>query len=112
MNSPLASNGLLHVLSDEGVYRCYRAVDGEVLQERRAVGPVKASMVATANRIYITETCGKTTVIENGSAWNVLAVNDLSSEVVASPAISNGDFIMRTRDSLVLIRDHANGPPQ
>lgn len=105
MNSPLLSSGFLHVMSDEGIYRCYRATDGEVLQERRAVGPVKASMVATANRIYITETCGKTTVIENSPSWNVLAVNNLSSEVVASPAISNGDFIVRTRDSLFLIRD-------
>ena len=107
MNSPLVSHGFLHVLSDEGVYRCYRAADGEVLQERRAVGPVKASMVANQDRIYITETSGKTTVIKNSSEWSVLSVNDLSSEVVASPAISNGDFIIRTRTSLILLRDDA-----
>jgi hypothetical protein len=45
------------------------------------------------------------TIIENGSEWKVLSVNDLASEVVASPAISNGDFIIRTRNSLVLLRD-------
>ncbi len=105
MNSPLASHGLLHVLSDEGVYRCYRAATGELLNERRAVGPLKASMVATPNHIFITELNGRTTVIANEAAYNVVATNDLDEEVVASPAISNGDFILRTRDHLWLVRE-------
>ncbi len=104
MTSPLASHGLLHVLSDEGVYSCFRSKDGELLQQRRAVGPVKASMVATQDRIYINEVSGKTTVIANDSSWTVLATNEIEGEVVASPAFSNGDVVLRTRDSLLLIR--------
>ncbi|MEM8736231.1 MAG: PQQ-binding-like beta-propeller repeat protein [Planctomycetota bacterium] len=105
MTSPLVYNGNVHVLSDEGIYRCYRAVDGEVLKEKRPVGAVRASMVATEDHIFVTEKSGKTTVITNDSNWNVVAENELDEGVLASAAISNGDLIFRTTNHLVLIRD-------
>ncbi len=105
MTSPLTDNGLLHVLSDEGVYRCYRAETGEVLKELRAVGPTRASMVSTPERIYIMAESGRTTVIANDASWNVLARNEIGEDVVASPAISNGDLFIRSKSSLLLIRE-------
>ncbi|MFN3189003.1 MAG: PQQ-binding-like beta-propeller repeat protein [Aureliella sp.] len=105
MTSPLVSKGTVHILSDDGVYRSYRAVDGEVLNEKRAVGAVRASMVATDEHIFVTEKSGKTTVITNDASWNVVAENELGEGVMASAAISNGDFIFRTTNHLVLVRD-------
>lgn len=105
MTSPLVCRGLLHILSDEGVYRCYETKTGRVVNELRGVGPVRASMVATPDRIYITEKQGRTTVIANNSDWQVLSVNEIGEEVMASAAISGGDFVLRTLRHLVLIRD-------
>jgi hypothetical protein len=105
MNSPLCNNGLLHVMSDEGVYRCYRTRDGHVLQEKRVGESVKASMVGNSERIYITAVDGKTTVIANSAEFNTLAENQLSGSIVASPAISNGDIVIRSETHLILIRD-------
>lgn len=105
MTSPLVSQGRLHVLSDEGVYRCYDCKTGKVLKQLRAVGPVRSSMFATKDRIYITEQSGRTTVISNNEKWKVLAVNELDEQVLASSAISNGDIAIRTAASLFLIRD-------
>ncbi len=105
MNSPLCHNGLLHVMSDEGVYRCYKTHDGTVLQEKRVGESVKASMVANSDRIYITAVNGKTTVIANNAEFQILAENQLDGSIVASPAISNGDIIIRTETHLVLIRE-------
>ncbi len=107
MTSPLVSQGRLHVLSDEGVYRCYDCKTGKVLKQLRAVGPVRSSMFATKDRIYITEQSGRTTVVANNEKWEVLAVNDLDEQVLASSAISNGDIVIRTTASLFLIRDKA-----
>ncbi|MCA9126458.1 MAG: PQQ-binding-like beta-propeller repeat protein [Planctomycetales bacterium] len=109
MTSPLLFDGRLHILSDEGVYRCYEASSGRVLNERRAVGAVKASMIANANYIFVTEVSGRTTVIKNDESWSVVSQNQLDEEVVASPALSNGDLIIRGRNHLFLIRQGATG---
>ncbi len=87
------------------VYRCYTAATGELLKELRGVGAIRASMVSTTDRIYMVAESGRTTVIANDSSWNVLARNEIGEEVVASPAISNGDLIIRSKSSLLLIRD-------
>jgi outer membrane protein assembly factor BamB len=105
MTSPLLTLGRLHILSDEGVYSCFDPKTGELLLQRRVVGAVKASMVANQQYIYITESSGRTTVINNGSEWNVVSENDLGEPVVASPAISNGDLIIRGEQHLYLIRN-------
>jgi outer membrane protein assembly factor BamB len=106
MTSPLLTGGKLHVLSDEGIYSCFDSKTGKLLWQRRAVGAVKASMVANQQHIYITESSGRTTVINNGSEWDVVSENELGEPVVASPAISNGDVILRGERHLYLIRNN------
>lgn len=105
MTSPLASKNNLHILSDEGIYRCYETSTGKKLREFRPVGPVRASMVANEDYIFVTEKSGKTTVIKNDSTWTVVAENELDEEVLASAAISDGDFVLRGTNNLYLIRE-------
>ena len=104
MNSPLLTQGRLHVLSDDGIHTCYDPKSGERLAQRRAVGAVRASMFANESHIYITEVSGKTTVIENKAEWNVVSENELGEQMVASPAVSNGDIVLRGTSNLYLIR--------
>lgn len=105
MTSPLLTQGTLHVLSDEGVYSCYDPKSGKQLMQRRAVGPIRSSMIANDNYIYITEVSGKTTVIQNNAGWKVVAENELGERIVASPAVSNGEIIFRGEQHLFLIRN-------
>ena len=105
MTSPLLAHGKLHVLSDEGVYSCFEPKSGRLLNQHRAVGNVRSSMVANRKNIYITEESGRTTVVNAESEWSVVAENDLGEGVVASPAISNGDIFIRGEKHLFLIRD-------
>ncbi|HBE68946.1 MAG TPA: serine/threonine protein kinase [Planctomycetaceae bacterium] len=104
MTSPLTDGSLLHILSDEGVYRCYDCQTGKVLNALRPVGPVRASMVATKDHIFVTEKCGKTTVIKNNANWEVVSENDIGEEVLASAAIAGNEFIIRSTQHLFLIR--------
>ena len=104
MTSPLFSKGKLHILSDEGIYRCYDPASGRVLKEVRAVGSLQSSMIASEDYIYITETSGRTTVIKNDENWTVVAKNDLNDRVVSSLAASQGTLFVRTNDSLIALR--------
>ncbi|MDX1925856.1 MAG: PQQ-binding-like beta-propeller repeat protein [Pirellulaceae bacterium] len=103
MTSPLLSKGKLHILSDEGIYRCYDPVSGRVLKEVRAVGATQSSMIASGDHIYITETSGRTTVVKNDEHWTVVAENDLNERVVSSLAASNGVLFIRTASSLIAV---------
>jgi outer membrane protein assembly factor BamB len=107
MNSPLCDKGLLHMVSDDGVYRCCQTHDGKVLKVHRVGASIRASMVGNSDRIYITSVDGKTTVIANNAGFQVLAENQLEGTFIASPAISNGDLIFRTETHLILIRQAA-----
>jgi hypothetical protein len=56
--------------------------------------------VAADGKIYTTSLEGKASVIRAGGEWEVLAVNDLGGEVLATPAIAEDRIYMRTRDRL------------
>ncbi len=103
MTSPLLSKGKLHILSDEGIYRCYDPASGRVLKEVRAVGSLQSSMIASEDYIYITETSGRTTVIKNDEHWTVVAENDLNERVVSSLAASSNTIFIRTDKSLIAL---------
>lgn len=105
MTSPLLSKGKLHILSDEGIYRCYDPASGSVLKEIRAVGATQSSMIASEDYIYITETSGRTTVIKNDEHWTVVAENNLNERVVSSLAASNNIIFIRTDESLIALRN-------
>jgi hypothetical protein len=106
MTSPLLSKGRLHIVSDEGIYRCYDPASGQVLKEVRAVGALQSSMIANNDYIYITETSGRTTVIKNDEHWTVVAENDLNERVVSSLAASEGMIFIRTEKSLFAVHGY------
>jgi outer membrane protein assembly factor BamB len=103
MTSPLVSKGRLHIFSDEGIYNCFEAKTGRVLKTVRAVGSVRASMIANDERIYLVEEDGTTTVFRNDDTWTVLAKNALSESVIASPAVAPGQLIIRGTKHLYAI---------
>lgn len=105
VTSPYYRDGLLHIVSDDGIYRSYDANSGELHTNRRVATKVDASMVGCADRVYITDAEGKTIVIRNSAEYEVLAKNDLGETIVASPAISDGDIVIRSESHLYLIRE-------
>jgi len=62
-----------------------------------------ASPVYAAGRIYLANYNGKTTVIEPGRSFNVLAVNKLDDGFMASPAIVENALILRSKTHLYRI---------
>ena len=100
LSSFVAVGGRLFWVTDDGVAWCADAATGETVWRERLGGNHAASPLAAGDRIYFTNDDGKTTVIEAGPEFKVLAENPLGERVQASPAASQGNLFIRTAKHL------------
>jgi outer membrane protein assembly factor BamB len=103
-SSPVLVGDLLYTLSDRGVLICKQAITGETVWTERLGGRYGASLLYADNRIYISSKEGKTTVIEPGRKFRVLAVNELDGFLGASPAVAGKSLLLRTKTHLYRIQ--------
>ena len=93
----------LFAITDGGVATCMNAATGELLWQQRVGGNFSASPVAAEGRVYFVGDNGETTVIKAGTEFEVLAKNSLDETVQASPAIAQGQLLIRTQKHLFAI---------
>jgi outer membrane protein assembly factor BamB len=101
--SPVLAGDFLHVISDDGVYTCLDPTTGAVQYNGRKLGPVSSSPVVAAGRVYFFEDSGRCTVVENGAAFEVVAMNEIGEAVYTTPAFAAGSLFVRTESNLVRI---------
>jgi outer membrane protein assembly factor BamB len=104
-SSPVLVGDLLYTLSDNGVLICKQAKTGQTVWSERLDGKYGASPLYADNRIYISSKDGKTTVIEPGRKFRVLAVNELDGFLGASPAVAGKSLLLRTKTHLYRIEN-------
>lgn len=99
VSTPLWMDGLLYVVKDDqGVIYCVDAATGELHygpQRLPGVRGVYASPVGADGRVYIAGRRGTTAVIRAGADFEVLAVNTLDENFVASPALADDAIYLR-----------------
>ena len=103
-SSPALVGDLLYMVSDLGVLICMEATTGKQVWSERLEGKYGASLLATADRIYLSNIKGTTTVIATGREYRELAVNQLDGELWASPAVTGHALLLRTKSHLYLIQ--------
>lgn len=105
--SLLHLDGRVYAMTDTGVATCYEAATGTIVWQERVGGNFSASPVSAAGRIYFVGDNGQTTVLDASKTFRVVARNPLveGEEVQASPAISQGLFLLRTRRNLWAFKD-------
>jgi hypothetical protein len=101
--SPLAYQGLVYVTGDKGVCLCLDAARGTVKNKRRLGEQFHASPVAGDGKVYVTSKEGVVRVLRAGPEMEVLAENNLEETIVASPAISRGQFFLRGEKHLFCV---------
>ena len=101
--SLLLLDGLLFMVNDTGIVTCLSAADGSEVWRSRISDSYSASPVAAEGRIYFSSEDGKTTVIEAGKTFKVLAENVLDDGIMASPAIDGRALYLRTKSHLYRI---------
>jgi outer membrane protein assembly factor BamB len=103
MPSPVMSGGRIFVISDGGVASCLDAATGKSIWRERLPGKYSASALLGAGRVYFCSHEGRTTVVEASNQFTVLAENELDGQLMASPAVVDGDLLLRTESHLYRI---------
>jgi outer membrane protein assembly factor BamB len=101
--SPLLVGNDLYYVSDTGVLSLADATSGQIVWQQRLGGNYSASPVFADGRIYFQSEEGVTTVIAPGREYTRLAVNRLDGATLASMAVSNGSFYIRSYSHLYRI---------
>lgn len=106
IQTPIVYRGLLYSGTNAGVLKCYDAVTGEQHYEQRLMPEAtgfSASPVAGDGKVYCTSEGGDVVVVRAGRTFEVLARNTMGESCMATPAISRGSLILRSRSHLVAI---------
>ena len=94
--SPLLVGDELYVVSDIGIASAVDAKTGALHWIQRLGGNFSASPVSVDGRIYFLSEEGIATVIAPGRAFRVLAKNTVDGRTLASLAVSDGAFFLRS----------------
>ena len=106
MQTPLVYGEFLYCCNDSGILTCLDAASGEeVYRQRLGSGRsgFTSSGVAADGKLYFASEEGEVFVVKEGFEFEQLAQNDLGEECMASPAISDGMLLYRTRGQLIAI---------
>jgi outer membrane protein assembly factor BamB len=104
-SSPVLVGDLLYLLSDKGILTCKEALTGKTVWSERLEGEYGASLLHADTRIYISSKQGKTTIIQPGRTFRVLAVNELDGFIGASPAVAGRSLLVRTKTHLYRVEN-------
>jgi hypothetical protein len=102
-SSPLLVGDELYMVSDIGIATCLDAKTGKIHWQERFPGDHSASPIFADGRIYFLNERGVTTVLAPGKQFRRLAVNSLDGWTLASLAVSEGAFFIRSDTHLYRI---------
>jgi outer membrane protein assembly factor BamB len=94
---------LIFMVNDVGIASCVEAKTGTVVWTSRIAGTYSAAPISAAGRVYFFSEDGKTTVIDAGREFKVLAENLLDDGFMASPAMVANALVLRTKTHLYRI---------
>ena len=106
--SAIVLGNLLYMINDmQSILTALDARTGTLVYQERLGEPVRegfsASPVAVGDEIFFTNDEGQTFVVQAGSTFKLLRVNELKAQVLASPALAGGTWYWRTDRELLAI---------
>jgi ankyrin repeat protein/outer membrane protein assembly factor BamB len=99
MPTPIVYGEYLYTCSNAGMVTCYEAKTGKQVYKERlgAQGGYTASPVAADGKLYFPSEESGVQVVRAGPKFELLASNPLGDACMATPAISDGMLIVRTK---------------
>ncbi|MGE3509817.1 MAG: PQQ-binding-like beta-propeller repeat protein [Vicinamibacterales bacterium] len=101
--TPLVYRDVMYLVKNGGIITALDPQTGEVLKTGRASQAIDdyfASPVAGDGKVYFVSHSGKVTVLKAAAQWAVLSASDLDEPVQATPAIADGQVLVRTNRSV------------
>lgn len=109
MPTPIAVGHRLFTCNDNGRLSVRRLSDGEILSRQRIGDGANftASAVATAQHVFYFDEAGEAFVVSIADEPEVLFRNSLGEPVLATPALTQNQILVRTLRHLICIRTPA-----
>ena len=104
--SPIAAGDFFLVATDDGVISCFLTATGERAWRKRIGTHYSASPVSANGLVYFLADDGITTVIQPDHELKIVARNPLNEYCYSSPAISQGQLVIRGEQYLFCIGVH------
>jgi outer membrane protein assembly factor BamB len=101
--SPAAAGKYFVVVSDSGRASCLEAATGRLAWNERIGREHGGSAVTVRGHVCFVSESGTMTVIKPGETLEIVAKNELGEEMHASPAIVQGQWILRGLENLFCI---------
>jgi len=106
MASPVVSGKYLYVCS-RGFLSCYSTNSGKRIYKSRLPSSksIAASMWADDEYVFLLDESGKAFVIKSGKDFKIIGENQVDDLFWSTPAISNGNLLLRGANKLYCIRN-------
>ncbi|MDP6580181.1 MAG: PQQ-binding-like beta-propeller repeat protein [Vicinamibacterales bacterium] len=106
--SPVVYGDYLYQLNDmSSIVTCLNAKTGETVWQERLGRPrregISASPVVVDDKLFVTNDDGETFVLKTGPEFELLHINDIGARTLASPALVDGIWYIRTSQELFAI---------
>ena len=106
--STLLHGDLLYMVNDiQSILTVFDAKTGKTMYQDRLGEAIKegfsSSPVAVGDKLFFTNDYGQTFVVQAGSTFKLLHVNEMKAQVIASPALVDGTWYWRTDTALIAI---------
>lgn len=101
--SPVVVGNFLVVADDRGTANCFDTQTGNRWWQVRVGSHFSSSLVTAGGLVYFLADDGVMKVVKPGEKFEELAKNPLGEDCYASPAISQGQLLIRGRQQLVCI---------
>jgi outer membrane protein assembly factor BamB len=105
--TPVVHDGVLHVISDNGILSAYDVETGARLYQQRVsetAGAFSASPIVAGGNLYLASEDGEIFVARAGRNYELLASNPVGEILMATPAVAGDMLIVRTQHNLIGVR--------
>ena len=106
MQTPIVVGDFIYGCTDAGIVTCFDAKKGDIRYSERLVQGGQgftASPVSDGWHLYFSSELGDIFVLPVGDKFSITATNRMGETCMATPAMSDGALISRTRGQLVAI---------
>ncbi len=106
--SPIAHENYLYTINDmSSIITCFEAATGNVMWQQRLGRATRegfsASPIIVDDKLFVTNDDGLTFVLRTGPRFELLHINDIGARTLASPALVDEIWYIRTERELVAI---------
>ena len=106
MQTPIVVGDFIYGCIDAGIVTCFDAKKGDIRYSERLVQGGQgftASPVSDGRHLYFSSELGDIFVLPVGDKFSITATNRMGETCMATPAMSDGTILFRTRGQLVCV---------